>query len=138
MTTDNGSCPICAGQVTRETWVGHVNMGEQAHVHLYKAFCESCQIIVERKIIGKQDTGWLSSAVDKQDVVDELSHEEVGQVEKSLTRYPKLLIKWKEFIAQKRETDIVCRFKEKDALYTGLTIKRGNHLIGRFSVFRNL
>ena len=138
MTTDNGACPICGGQITREAWVGHVNMGQQAHGHLYQAFCESCQIVVERKIVGKQDTGWLSSSVDIRDIVGELSDEEVSQVEKVLAGYSNLLTKWKEFMAQKQETDIVCRFKEKDSPYTGLTIKRGNHLIGRFWVFRNL
>ena len=138
MTTDDGSCPICGGSITKETWVGHVNTGEQAHGHFYKAFCESCQIVLERKIIGKQDTGWFSSSVDKQDIVAELSYEEIAQVTKILAKYPNLLTQWQEFIAQKREADVVCRFKQEDSQYTGLTIKRGNHLIGRFSVFRNL
>jgi hypothetical protein len=138
MSSDNKRCPICGGQVTQETWAGHVNMGEQAHEHLYKAFCETCQIALERKIVGKQDTGWFSSSVNQQDIVAELSREEVAEVEKLLSRYPKLLTEWREFIAQRRETDIVCRFKQKDLLYTGLTIKREDHLIGRFWVFRNL
>ena len=135
---DNGTCPICGGPVTKETWAGHLNMGEQAHEHLYKAFCESCQIVLERKVVGKQDTGWFSSSVDKQSIVGELSHVEVAQIEKILAKYPNLLTQWKEFISQKREADIVCRFKEKDSVYTGLTIRRGNHLIGRFWLFRNL
>jgi hypothetical protein len=138
MKSDSGKCPICGGQITREAWVGHVNTAQQAHEHLYKAFCEACQIVVERKIFGKQDTGWFSSSVNEQDIVGELSQEEVTQVEQILARYPNLLTKWKEFIAQKQNTDIVCRVKEKDSPYTGLTIKRGNHLIGRFWVFRNL
>ena len=138
MLTENGTCPICGGSITKETWAGHVNKGAHAHVHLYEAFCESCQIALERKIAGKQDTGWLSSSVDKQDIVGELSHEEVAQVEKLLATYPTLLTQWKKIIAQKQETDIVCRFKEKDSPYAGLTIKRENHLIGRFWVFRNL
>src|SRR5687768_12654587 len=112
MTTNNGTCPICGGPVTKETWIGHVNMGEQAHEHLYKAFCESCQIVVERKIAGKQDTGWFSSSVDKQSIVGELTHEEVSQIEKLLAKYPNLLTQWQEFISQKREADVVCRFQE--------------------------
>ena len=135
---NNGTCPICGGPVTKEEWVGHVNTGMNAHVHHYEAFCESCQIMLKRTIAGKQDTGWRSSSVDNQDIVGELSGDEVAQVEMILAKYPTLLAKWQEFIAQKRETDLVCRFKEEDAPYTGLTIKRGNHLIGRFWVFRNL
>ena len=135
---DNGICPICGGPVTKEIWVGHVNMGLQPHRHLYKAFCKSCQIVLERTIVGEQDTGWFSSSVDKQDIVGELSNEEIIQVEKLLAKYPTLLTQWQEFIAQKREPDLVCRFKKKDSPYTGLTIKRGDHLIGQFSVFRNL
>jgi hypothetical protein len=137
MITDGGTCPICGGPVTKATRVGHFNSGMQAHVHQFKAFCESCQIVLERTT-AKQDTGWFSSSVDQQDVVGELSREEVAQVEKVLARYPILLSQWREFIAQKQETDVVCRFKEKDSPYTGLTIKRGNHLIGRFWVSRNL
>ena len=135
---DKATCPICGGPVTKETWVGHVNTGEQPHEHFYEAFCESCEIVLERKIAGKLDTGWFSSSVSEQDIIAELSHEEIIQVEKLLAKYPTLLTRWQEFIAQKREADIVCRFKEKDSQYTGLTIKRQNHLIGRFSVFRNL
>ena len=138
MLTENGTCPICGGPITKEMWVGHVNKGEQAHIHLYEAFCESCQIALERTIVGKQDTGWLSSSVDKQDIVGELSHEEIEQVEKMLANYPELLNRWREFISQKQETDAVCRFKEKDSQHTGLTIKRRNYLIGRFWIFRNL
>jgi hypothetical protein len=138
MKTDNERCPICGGPITKETRVGHLNMGDQPHGHLYEGFCESCQIVVKRNIFGKQDTGWFSSSVNSQDVVGELSQEEVNQVEKLLTKYPTLLTQWQEFIAQKREADIVCRFKEKDFQYTGLTIKRGNHFIGQFLVFRNL
>jgi len=118
--------------------VGHVNTGEKAHGHLFKAFCDSCQIVVQQAAFGAQDTGWVSSSVDKQDIVGELSREEVVQVEKSLAKYPTLLTQWREFIAQKQETDIVCRFKQKDLPYTGLTIKRGDYLIGQFWVFRNL
>lgn len=135
---NNGTCPICEGPITKETWASHVNMGEQAHGHLYKAFCASCQIVLSRKITGKQDTGWFSSTVYEQDIIGELSHEEIAQVEKTLTKYPSLLTQWQEFIAQKREADVVCRFKEQDSPYTGLTIKRGNNLIGRFGVSRNL
>jgi len=138
MITDNGICPICEGPVTKATRVDHFNIDAQAHVHQFKAFCASCQIILERTIAGKQDTGWFSSSVDQQDVVSELSREEVAQVEKLLARSPTLLNQWREFIAQKQETDIVCRFQEQDSPYTGLTIKRGNYLIGRFWVFRNL
>ena len=134
----NGACPVCGGPVTKETWVGHFNRGEQAHVQLYEAFCESCQIVLKRNIAGEQDTGWLASSVDLQDIVSELSHEEISKVENLLARYPTLFAKWEEFIAQKRETDIVCRFKQNDSQYTGLTIKRGSHLIGRFEVWRNL
>jgi hypothetical protein len=135
---DSGECPICGGPVIKETWIGHANMGMQPHRHLYKAFCESCQIVLERAITGNQDTGWISSSVDKQDIVGELSNEDIKQVERVLTKYPNLLAQWQEFIAQKRETDLVCRFQEEDAPYTGFTIKRGDHLIGRFGMFRNL
>ncbi|MBC7877591.1 MAG: hypothetical protein H7Y59_10510 [Anaerolineales bacterium] len=138
MASDKMTCPICAGQITKEIRIGHLNKGEQAHGYLYKAFCESCQIMVERNIFGKQDTGWFSSSVDKKNIIGELLDEELVQIEKMLIKYPRLLIQWREFIAQKRETDVVCRFKEKDLPYTGLTIKRGDYLIGRFWVFRNL
>src|SRR5215216_8054774 len=134
----NKLCPICGGSVTKETWVGHANTGLQPHRHLHKAFCESCQIVLERIIAGKQDTGWFSSSVDEKNIIGELSDEEVAQVQKILGNYPTLLADWQEFIVQKRETDVVCRFKEKDSPYTGLTIKRGAHLIGRCSIWRNL
>lgn len=134
----NELCPICGGPVTQETWVGHVNTGVQSHRHVQKAFCESCQIVLERIIAGTQDTGWFSSSVDGQNLIGELSDEEVAQVAKRLGNYPTLLAQWQEFIVQKRETDVVCRFTERDSPYTGLTIKRGNHLIGRFSIFGNL
>ena len=133
-----GKCPICGGQVTKEEWVGHFNTGIEPHLHSYEAFCESCQIVLTRTISGKQDTGWRSSFVDIRDIVGELSSEEVAQVEIILAQYPILLANWQKFITQKRGTDIVCRFKEKDVPYTGLTIKRGDHLIGRFWVFHNL
>jgi hypothetical protein len=136
MAMNNGICPICGGLVTKETQVDHVNMGFQVHRHLYKAsytaFCESCQIVLERNIVGMQDTGWVSSSVAKRDIVAELSDEEVAQAEKSVAHYPNLLTQWQEFIAQKRETDVVCRFQEADSPYEGFTIKRGHHLIGRF------
>jgi hypothetical protein len=138
MTTDNTQCPICGGPISNETWIGHINMGEHAHGHFYKAFCESCRIVVERKIVGKQDTGWLSSSVHEEEIIEELSQQEVAQVEKILAQYPTLSSQWEEFITQKRDTDIVCRFKEKDLSFTGLTIKRERHLIGRFTVFGNL
>src|SRR5690242_10875722 len=111
MTLDNGNCPICGNPITRATWVGHINTGEQPHGHVYQAFCESCQIVVQRNVVGKEDSGWLSSSVDKQNIVGELSQEEVAQVEKMLAMYPHLLTRWQEFISQKQGADIVCRFK---------------------------
>ena len=134
----NGACPICGGPVTKKTWVGHTNRGEQAHVHLYEAFCESCQIVLKRNIAGKQNTGWFASSVNLQDIVGVLADEEISMVENLLAGYPTLFAKWQEFIAQKQDNDLLCRFKENDSQYTGLTIKRGNHLIGRFEVWRNL
>jgi len=134
----NGACPICGGPVTKETRVSHLNVRDQAHVHLYEAFCESCQIMLKRNIAGEHDTGWFASSVDLQDIIGELSHEEISKVANLLARYPTLFAKWQEFIAQKRETDIVCRFKQNDSTYTGLTIKRGSRLIGRFEVWRSL
>ena len=139
MAMDHGTCPICGEPVTKETLVGHFNMGLlQPHRHLYQAFCESCRIALERTVAGEEDSGWVSSSVDRQDIVGELSAAEITKVEKILAPYPVLLAQWQEFIDQKRETDLVCRFKKRDSVYTGLTIKRGNHLIGQFSVFRNL
>jgi len=135
---NDGFCPICGGPVTNETSVGHINTGLQPHHHQLKAFCEACQIVLERMIAGRRDTGWLSSSVSEQDVIGDLSEEEVAQVENLLGNYPALLRQWHEFIGQKRATDVVCRFKEQDSPYTGLTLKRANYLIGRFSVSRNL
>lgn len=71
-------------------------------------------------------------------IIKELSQQEVAHVAQILASYPTLLSEWEEFIAQKRESDIVCRFKEKGLPVTGLTIKRGSHLIGRFTIFGNL
>jgi hypothetical protein len=138
MTIDNALCPICGGPITNEAWAGHFNLGEYAHEHAYQAFCVSCQIVVERKIAGKEDTGWYSSSVHEEDIIAELSPPEVAHIAEILAPYPTLLSQWETFIAQRRETDLVCRFKEKDLPVTGLTIKRGSHLIGRFTVFGNL
>ena len=94
--------------------------------------------MLKRNIAGEQDTGWFASSVNLQDIIGELSYEEISKVENLLAGYPTLFAKWHEFLAQKRETDILCRFKQSDSRYTGLTIKRGSHLIGRFEVWRNL
>jgi hypothetical protein len=138
MAMEEGTCPICEHPVTRGSWVGHVNMGLQPHRHLYQAFCESCQIVLERIVVGGEDTGWFSNSVDLQDIVGELSDADVQGVEKMLAKSPTLLAQWQAFIVQKRHTDLVCRFKRDDSPYTGLTIKRGDHLIGQFSLFQNL
>jgi hypothetical protein len=138
-TPDKTKCPICGGQITRERWAGHANMGELPHGHFFEAWCESCHIVLYRDIFGKHDTGWLSSKVNRQDVVGELSQEELDCIDKKLARDSSIYYaEWKEFIVQKQETDLVCRFKKKDYPYTGLTIKRGDYLIGSFLVFENL
>ena len=127
------SCPICKGAVPNGKSYLHINISNGPHGRGYETYCDNCHVRLRRIIFGEEDGKWSCGCPLLNALVREVDSEELIQIENTVSLYSGIMKHWKKFLEQRGPTDSVWRFRVDDSGEHGLTIRRGDHLIGDFS-----
>lgn len=144
----NNICPICSAELQKiRTELRGSRRDEAgnplADIVILEGWCPSCEIFLTRRVIGREsDTGWITSFVQEDTLTRSLTPDAVAEIVQGMD----IDLNWKErlwkeqvekFLSMKKEQDKFYEYISKDGPYIikGLTIKRGENLIGRFVYF---
>lgn len=118
------NCPMCGRPITDVkkvgTWKGHNNSGGGAW---FNGICAACGIDFRLHIGTGMDSKWQMLAPDRESLLEPITAEELERFNQRLARFDGTGQKWRDFLAKRRDSDEVWRFRRPNGV-TGLAIVR--------------
>ena len=137
--TSDNRCPLCGGEITDVRRVGSWSERGGGGGFWYAGKCIPCGVDFQNSVSKTCPSGWRMTVAEREWLTEQLSEEEVVRLTAKLSRYEVLGVKWRAFLARKRDTDELWRFNnhtQQDK--TAIAIVRSGVPIADYRVFGNL
>lgn len=106
---------------------------------VFVIWCPQCQIKLTRLTRGREETEWQTPQIDNTAIIEYLDDKQLDEVTKKLSRYPALSKRWEEeFLAIKRQSDVVGRYENSGEGNTALAVLRENIVMATFETLSDL